>query len=418
MKAALSANWPARSSMYGVNGEAGRLTDGSGLVNVIVPPLRTKRARLSRPGSGSLSQAIPPNRLAWPPPAPAPTTPPTGTSATAASGLSGVISPVMARASSSRRRGRGRGTVRRVTPSGAPVPDATPVAMTAAPSVGRRRRVAAARRRGGFATGVDRGGRRLPVHVHRVRGGLQLRRVLHVDGRRLRHRQGRDGPDVLDHHGLVLLARAGLGADRRPRRPAPGAPRRRRRPGSRALRHVPRQLDLAGLRDLRRRGGHGGGLRLRADGGDGRRVVRPPAHRGAGGVGRRHRHGHARDGADVGVADRSIRLADRLRRARHRREQPAAGRQPGGAAAATWRRTRSRPRSVASSATAASSSSTSPACSCRSRCSSRSCSSRATPRIAASAPARRRRWSASSAERASSGASVSARWRAGSARCA
>ena len=56
--------------------------------------------------------------------------------------------------------GRTRGTVRRVTPSGTPVPDATSVAMTAAPRVGRRRCVAAAGRGGGFATSVDRGGRR------------------------------------------------------------------------------------------------------------------------------------------------------------------------------------------------------------------------------------------------------------------
>jgi hypothetical protein len=37
MNAVLPASWPARPSVYGVNGEAGILTDGSGLVNVIVP---------------------------------------------------------------------------------------------------------------------------------------------------------------------------------------------------------------------------------------------------------------------------------------------------------------------------------------------------------------------------------------------
>ena len=31
----MPANWPARSSVYGVNGRVGRLTDGSGLVKVI-----------------------------------------------------------------------------------------------------------------------------------------------------------------------------------------------------------------------------------------------------------------------------------------------------------------------------------------------------------------------------------------------
>ena len=42
MKAVLPANRPARSSVYGVNGEAGTLTDGNGLVNVIFPLLRTR----------------------------------------------------------------------------------------------------------------------------------------------------------------------------------------------------------------------------------------------------------------------------------------------------------------------------------------------------------------------------------------
>src|SRR6185295_19820431 len=41
MKAALPANRPARSSVYGVNGRAGKLTDGNGLVKVIFPLLCT-----------------------------------------------------------------------------------------------------------------------------------------------------------------------------------------------------------------------------------------------------------------------------------------------------------------------------------------------------------------------------------------
>ena len=58
------------------------------------------------------------------------------------------------------------------------------------------------------AAGLGRRRRGVPQHVRRLRHRLQLRRLLRLDGRGLRHRQGRDGADVLDHHGVVLRARA------------------------------------------------------------------------------------------------------------------------------------------------------------------------------------------------------------------
>ena len=65
-------------------------------------------------------------------------------------------------------------------------------------------------------------------------------------------------------------------------------------------------------RGLRARGRHRRRVRLRADGGARRRVVRAPAHARAGRRGGRHRHRHADDPARDGGADRGDRLARQL----------------------------------------------------------------------------------------------------------
>ena len=203
------------------------------------------------------------------------------------------------------------------------------VHLLASSADGARRRDRAAGDDGpGLATGL--GGRRRGVHVdvRRLRDRLQLRRVLRLDGRGLRHRQGGDGPHVLGDDGVVLRPRSRLRQGRRSLRAAAGPARRRRVPRRRPAPHVTGPLDLARLPHLRRRGRCRRGVRLRTDGRHGRRVVRASPDDGPRRRRRRHRHRHAGRGADLRASDRRPRLAHGVRRARSRRRAAAAGGQP------------------------------------------------------------------------------------------
>ena len=188
------------------------------------------------------------------------------------------------------------------------------------------------------ARGVGRRGRRVPVDVHGLRDRLQLRRVLRLDGRGLRHRQGRHRTDVLDHDRVLLRPRPVLGPGRRSRRTAPADAGRRGRARGRPAADVAGALDLARLRHLRHRGRGRRRLRVRPDGRHRRGVVPAPAHRRPRRRGGRDRRRHARRGADLGAPHRRLRLAHRVRRARHRRRRPAARRQPRRVAPARHRR--------------------------------------------------------------------------------